>query len=813
MKYIDNFLKKLKTDRNTFATYILLMFSIYIVVDRLVEIIFIGATGMAVSYWGPIRYTFALACLIFNLEFSFGSKFVKQDTTKLSFLYIFVIGFYIVVISMIIQWVNAIEWTLFFSVPNYEYIFDNFNELVRPAFSAIAWYVPIVSFYKVFKFYYFVVNDTKDIRDSVFDCPGIDLSDTKNGYGPYTCEMYLFKDTETGKAIRTPELRRFETTLICGVSGSGKTTMVFEPMLARDIERKYFFKEVSKELGYTALRTSLATLNRPYSNEYLNDNFNLNMLVPNSNKSKLYKAYLNKMILDSSGDHYTYKNVGMTYMAPDYETVANMTGVAKNFNLSYNLIDPASPTSDGLNPFVYKDPVKASLAVSAILHRLYIADMPKQANINNSLNTIDMSLAKQAVENLVILLKVVYEKVNEEALPTLEDLYNMLNDFSLVEKAAKVLEGDEKLKEQYGMQLNYIKQNFYPNANPDDLKKTKSVVKIPNAQLEKLLRHPGVKNILCNRFNNVDYEKALENGELTFICTRRGELGQTTQQAFGLFFLLLMQQAVLSRPGTEKNRIPHFLYIDEFSPFIDQSTMDIFTLYRKYRVGAIVSCQSLSQLGDKTSETRQVILANSATKAVFGNNTPEDNEWWEVELGDKREWTFTNSYHTNVDKQVQNGNLGYDENYGNIKYSWVRNYKVGKINALKAKQLLYKTRDLKGKMLVGKSKVDFIDSRYKETQKVKKFNFAKFFQSTAGTPRDGEDKESKFDFSKIDFSSLDKDDNNVDGPIVKNPNRTFEFNRVGANYVNPIKTDKSLGQAIEDFTRKSKDRKNNENNN
>lgn len=577
--------------------------------------------------------------------------------------------------------------------------------------------------------------------------------------------------------------------------------MVFEPMLARDIERKYFFREVSKELGYTALRTGLATISKPYSNEYLNDNFNLNMLIPNSTREKLFKSFLNKMILSSNGDTYVYKNVGMTYMAPDYETVDHMTEVARNFNLSYNLIDPMSPTSDGLNPFVYKDPIKASLAVSAILHRLYIADMPKQSNINNSLNTIDMSLAKQAVENLVILLKVVYQKVNEDALPTLEDLYNMLNDFSLIEKSAKVLEDDEKLREQYGMQLNYIKKNFLSDASPDALKKIKSVIAIPNAQLEKLLRHPGVKNILCNRFKNIDYENALENGELTFLCTRRGDLGATTQQAFGLFFLLLMQQAVLSRPGTEKNRIPHFLYIDEFSPFIDQSTMDIFTLYRKYRVGAIVSCQSLSQLGEKTSETRQVILANSATKAVFGNNTPEDNEWWEVELGDKREWTFKNDYHTNSDKQ--DGTYGYDEKYGDIKYSWVNNYKKGKINALKAKQVLYKTRDLKGKMLVGKAKLDFIDSRYKETQKVKKFNFSRFFQATAGTSSDGEEKETKFDFSKIDFSNLDKNDSNVDGPIVKNPNRTFEYNRVGSNYVNPIKTDKSLGQAIEDFTKKS----------
>lgn len=222
MKYIDNFLKKLKTDRNTFITYILVLVSIYIVVDRFIEIIFIGATGMSVTYWGPIKYTFALASIIFALEFSFSSKFVTQDTKKLSFLYIFVIGFYIVCLSMIIQWINKLEWILFFSVPNYEYIYDHFYELIKPAFSATAWYFPIISFYKVFKFFYFTVNDTKNIRDSIFDCPGIDLSNTKEGYGPYTCEMLLCKDSETGKLIKVPETRRFEASLVVGVSGSRK---------------------------------------------------------------------------------------------------------------------------------------------------------------------------------------------------------------------------------------------------------------------------------------------------------------------------------------------------------------------------------------------------------------------------------------------------------------------------------------------------------------------------------------------------------------------------------------------------------------
>ena len=41
MKLFDKFLKKLKTNRNTFLTYILTLISIYILVDRVVELLFL----------------------------------------------------------------------------------------------------------------------------------------------------------------------------------------------------------------------------------------------------------------------------------------------------------------------------------------------------------------------------------------------------------------------------------------------------------------------------------------------------------------------------------------------------------------------------------------------------------------------------------------------------------------------------------------------------------------------------------------------------------------------------------------------------
>ena len=51
MKYIDKFLKKLNTNRNTFATYVLTLLTAYLVVDRVVEMLLMIFTGVSYAYW------------------------------------------------------------------------------------------------------------------------------------------------------------------------------------------------------------------------------------------------------------------------------------------------------------------------------------------------------------------------------------------------------------------------------------------------------------------------------------------------------------------------------------------------------------------------------------------------------------------------------------------------------------------------------------------------------------------------------------------------------------------------------------------
>ena len=686
LKYIDKFLKWLKTDRNTFATYILTLISAYILVDRLVELMFMIFTGVAYSYWGPIEYTLAFAAVVFAFYFSFGSKFVKADVDKLRFFNTYIVTLYILIVSFVVQGLNSLAWTFILSAPNYAEVVMEYSNLFRPAFTALSLYIPLVSFYKVFKWLTFTINDTKDLKDSIFDYGGISLAGKPKDTGKYSCEVMLCVDTETGEDVVIPETKRLESFLVVGVSGSGKTTMIYEPMMARDLDRKYFFREISKEMGFTALRTGIATLNCPYDNSYLNENFTLDMLTPNPDKIDLYNAYMKKMILSSSGGKYVYRNFGLTYLSADYDSIERVLNVAKNYKIKVNIIDPNNFDSPGINPFVYDDPIKTGMAISSVLKGLYSSSRPdlQQAFRENA--------AIQIIENLSILLKEMYPRLNDGDLPNLEDMLNMMNNFSLVEDMCNQMKQIPELADKYKILIKYFENNFY--ADSRDLANTKQSVYTASAELDNLLRYPGVKNILCNRTNNLVYDKVLADGEVTFVCTRRGDLGANAHKAFGIFFLLLMQQSVLSRPGNDNTRIPHFLYIDDFPEFLCKAIEPIFTVYRKYKVGNILSAQTLSQLsGDSKSNFKDEILANCVNKAIFGNALPEDVEWWETELQDKREWTWNNNYETDSSKD----SYGYDSKYNNIVFKWKPNYTKGKIMSLKGKQILFKVKDSKGK--------------------------------------------------------------------------------------------------------------------
>lgn len=744
MKLIDKFLKKLNASRNTFATYILTLLSVYFAVDRIVEMLLMIFTGVSVSYWGPFQYTFALACPVFAFLFSLQSEFASSKAAKVTLFYTYIIGLYIIAISMFTQWLNMVAWLLFISVPNYVGIIGEFADLVKPAFTALALYIPLVTVFPMIKKIVLGVDDSTDMVRSIWDYRGISLTKNTEGTGPYSCEMYMFTDKESGKKIKIIETKRFQPMLVCGGSGTGKTSLVFEPMIARDIEKKYFFREVSKEMGFTALKTGIATLNCPYGNDYINQNFNLNMISPAFGKETLYKAYMKKLLLSDDGD-LTYKNIGITCMSPDIELISHMIEVCNNFKIHYNLIDPSSIESIGLNPFVYENPSKIAVTISSVLKGMYYTSHEEKEDL------YDEDVTLRAVENLTILLKEMYPRMNEGALPNLEDLLKLLTNFELVEKMCKIMETDEDLAEKYAIQLSYFKRHFYKGGA--DVKDTQRSVYASITQLDNLLRMPGVKSVLCNRHENINFDEMLANGEVTFVCTRRGDLGAVSHKAFGLFFLLSMQNSILSRPGTESTRVPNFLYIDEFPDFIGKSTEAIFTMYRKYKVGPIISAQNLAQLGGEGEKQKykETILANCGNKIFTGGTTPEEAEWWNKEFNRRRKWIYKNS--------MDNGKLEYDSKVTDVKYDWEDYMKPAKLMALPFKTCAYKVQTA-SRPEFGEAVLSFLGAKYKEPKPVKEYDFSTYGkrEGGSGTAVKPKYKSPKFKLKDITFQDRDSSD-------------------------------------------------------
>ena len=766
MKYIDKLIKKLNTNRNTFFTYLLTLITIFLTVDRLVELLFMIFTGVSESYWGPIGYTFALACPIFAYLFSGSSDFATSKKQKVTLFYAYTICLYVIAVTMFTQWLNMGIWLLLINAPNYVELITDFSDVVRPAMIGISLFLPLITIWPIFNFLYNTVDDSSKHVRSIWDYSGISLSDSKKNSGPYTNEMYLCTNDETGAKVKIPDSARFLPMFVCGGSGTGKTSAVLEPMMARDLERKFFYAQTSKELAFTALKTRVAVLNKPYNNDYLNKNFSLNMISPASGKEKIFKALFKKLTL-SSGDSPVYMDLGVTLVSPDYEVIDHMKDVCRNFGIGYNIIDPSSDSSLGLNPFIYDDPAKIATTISYAIRTMYNTQHEELEEAYKE----DVSI--RAIENIAILLKEIYPEMNEGALPNLEDMLKMLTNFSLVEKMCEILAHNEALREKYAVQLDYFKKYFYKNAPRKD--QTEADIAGAAAQLDNLLRLPGVKSVLCNRYNNINFDEMLANGNVTFVCTRRGDLGGTAHKAFGLFFLIAMENAVLRRPGSENSRIPNFLYIDEFPAFINKQTEPLFTMYRKYRVATVITAQNLSQLDVPNSREhfRQTILSNCANKIFTGDGEAEELEWWSKELGTHREWVMKDTI------DFAKGNNGeYESKHGEVKFDFVPNFKMGKLQTLKRNVFAFTLKDASGKNVGGAGRFKYLDAKYKEPQKIKTFDFEKY--SGANSVED-EHTPKKFDFKHVNF----RDERNEINPVQTDTSDSpFVFDNENAIIVN-----------------------------
>lgn len=689
----------------------------------------------SVHMWSSLEYSLAFLMPLAGYAYFCASKYGKNRVGRRKIFALTILAVSLLGSFMLAEWSNSFICYLL-SLAGSKNLAMAWNEAGGKMIAAIragTIYLPTLTIVASCSF---IVDAMArpDTTEVIRDMKILDNTPKAMATGKYTCEVAVCKDASSGEMVVIPENRRMESTLIQGATGTGKTSTLLLPMCASDLEKKFFFREEGKRLAIEALSKGIAYIESPYSNEELNKNFSLGLIKPKEGKEEEFEEFFGDMIKNqnhSTGD-YIYKDLGITVVEPDGNYCNSFKKVAKNYGIEVKTIDPQDPDSYGMNPFQNEDPDKAASIIANVLQGMYESENPGGNNVFFG------QVTQQALENLAILLKVMYPRMHNGLMPTLEDMLKMMYDYNLVENMCEELKKDEELAKEYRILVKYFEKNFYNppydlNGRPisgtvgSGRKETEKFLYGATTQLDNLMRHEMVKKILCSRDKNLDFDKVLSEGQCVSVCTRRGELGGLLSKPFGMFFILSMQDAVLRRPGNESTRIPHFLYIDEFPDFVNKETETCFTLFRKYRCAMIVAIQNLSQLARTSSMKyyKQVVVSNTKTQLVFGDTNVEDSEYWAAVFGKRECMDYKYSISMTPLSQVKEGTGLSDESVGvGIKYT--DNIKPHAINQLAFKTLYYVTRDAKGNKKKGTGKTDFLNARHKQVHEGKSYDFTKY---------------------------------------------------------------------------------------
>jgi Type IV secretion-system coupling protein DNA-binding domain/TraM recognition site of TraD and TraG len=195
---------------------------------------------------------------------------------------------------------------------------------------------------------------------------------------------------------------------------------------------------------------------------------------------------------------------------------------------------------------------------------------------------------------------------------TLFTIYNLLNDPTYRKKVVGKLENKDL-------------KNFWRNemGKAGGMQQVKMVAGI-TAKIGRFLFSASAKRILEQPKSTINFDEIL-NGKILICNFSKGLLGEDTSELFGIAVLAKLQLAALRRARlAQRDRIPFYLYVDEFQNFATPSFTQMLSEARKYKLFLTMAEQSTSQQDDHRMV--DVILANVGTVISFRSGNPSDEK-------------------------------------------------------------------------------------------------------------------------------------------------------------------------------------------
>ncbi len=136
-------------------------------------------------------------------------------------------------------------------------------------------------------------------------------------------------------------------------------------------------------------------------------------------------------------------------------------------------------------------------------------------------------------------------------------------------------------------------------------------------KLDAFLRPKVIRNMVSQK-ESLPIADLMDTRKIILIKLSQGLIGAENSYLLGALLVSKIHQAAMARQlRAHSQRVPFFLYIDEFQHFITPSMSDILSGARKYQLGLVLVHQSMEQVTKYDNELAHALLANAGTRICF----------------------------------------------------------------------------------------------------------------------------------------------------------------------------------------------------
>ncbi len=148
----------------------------------------------------------------------------------------------------------------------------------------------------------------------------------------------------------------------------------------------------------------------------------------------------------------------------------------------------------------------------------------------------------------------------------------------------------------------------------------KNIVPYVVSKLAPFLTNAYLRPIVAQQKSTLDFRDIMDSKKILIAKLSKGRIGEMNANLLGMILIGKLLVGALERDEIpEADRIPFYLYIDEFQNFLTEGIQIILSEARKYKLSLTIAHQFLGQLTRQGGDTKikDAVFGNVGNKAIF----------------------------------------------------------------------------------------------------------------------------------------------------------------------------------------------------